>query len=95
MEVIWNPTKPGTLYTQVIGAPRTLPIGDQMYYWFVFGGFSWYFVCPRLSNDELGYESYLSEAGYMLLPALQVAEHPWLSLAVVKAALKEEAEWVV
>lgn len=93
MEVILSPSKPGALFKEVIGAPRTLTIGKQLYYWFVFGGFCWYFVFPRLNEAEKHYESYLGSGGYMRLPALEVREHPWLSLAVVKTALKEESGW--
>jgi len=95
MEAIWSPSQTGRLYTQVIGAPRTLPIGPQLYYWFVFGGFCWYYVFPKLSQVELTYNSYLSRGGYMRVPALHVHEHPWLSIGVVKTALKTEAGWQV
>lgn len=95
MEVIRSPSQEGSTYTQVIGAPRTLSIGAQTYYWFVFGGFCWYFVFPKMSREELAYQSYLSRAGYMRLPALHVYEHPWLNIAVTKAALKSQAGWRV
>jgi hypothetical protein len=77
-----------TLCERIIGAPKTYNDGSQMYIWFVFGGFSWYFVFPTLSPEELTYESYVSKGGYMKLPAMLPWEHPWLRLSMARTVVK-------
>lgn len=78
-----------SLCERIIGAPKTYIQGDQTYIWYVFGGFSWYFVLPRLSQEELSYQSYVSKAGHMRVPVMFPWQHPWLRKSLARTAVKE------
>jgi hypothetical protein len=88
MEVLLEEDSPKTLCERIIGAPKTHNDGSQTYIWFVFGGLSWYFVFPKLSSEELEYESYLNKGGYMRLPAMLPWEHPWLRQSMAQTVVK-------
>jgi hypothetical protein len=88
MEVLVEEGSPNTLCERIIGSPKPYEAGSQKYIWFVFGGFSWYFVFPKLSPEELTYESYVSKGGYMRLPTMIPWQHPWLRLSMARTVVK-------
>lgn len=88
MEVLLEEGSP-TLCERIIGSPKAFEDKSQKYIWFVFGGVSWYFVFPGLSTEEVSYESYLSKAGYMKLPAMFPWEHPWLRPSMARTVVKD------
>ncbi len=77
------------LCEKIIDAPKIYDEENQTYIWYVFGGFNWYFVIPNLSAEELTYQSYVSEAGYMRLPVMYPWQHPWLRASLAHTAVKE------
>jgi len=77
-----------SLCERIIGAPKIYKGGYQTYIWYVFGGFNWYFVLPRLSQEELSFQSYVSKAGYMRIPVMFPWQHPWLRKSMAMTAAK-------